>query len=132
MEAHMSFRRVVSLLLLAAYLPACTSFRPAPEPLTALNAGSKPVKQVRVVTTNGAQIDVNAPRVANDTLFGTTWMTGPGGKQVSEAVAISVADLRTVEVRRSDGGKTALLIGGIVVGMILLSAAGCSDSDYGC
>ena len=128
----MSMRGVVSMLLLVAYLPACTSFRPAPEPLSALNTASSPAQQVRVTTTDGVQVAVDGPRVANDTLFGTTWSTGSGGKQAAQAVAFPLAALRSVEVRRSDGGKTALLIGGIVVGIVLLGVAGSCGSGFGC
>jgi hypothetical protein len=119
----MSFRRAVSALLLAAYLPACTSFQATSQPLTELTAPPKPVDKVRVTTTAGAQLEVDAPRVVNDTLFGSSWTAEAGGKQTTEAVALPLADIRTVEVKKSDGTTTLLVIVGIVAVVVLLGVA---------
>lgn len=115
----MSFRRAVSALLLIAYLPACTSFQATTQPLSELTAPPKPVEKIRVTTSAGAQIEVDAPRVANDTLYGSTWAAGAGGKQAVAPVALPLADIRTVEVKKSDGATTALVLVG-VVGVVLL------------
>jgi hypothetical protein len=123
----MSFRRAVSVLLLAAYLPACTSFQSTSQPLAELTAPPKPVNKVRVTTTAGRAIEVDAPRVVNDTLFGSAWTAGSGGKQVTEAVALPLADIRTVEVKKSDGTTTALLLVGIV-GVVALLAVAAKDA----
>jgi len=119
----MSFRRVVSLLLLAAYLPACTSFQVTSQPLAQLTAQPTPVEKVRVTTADGAQIDVNSPRVTNDTLYGSMWTAASGGKQSAGVVTIPVTDIRTVEVRKSDGSSTAMLVIGIVAAVVLLGVA---------
>ena len=129
----MSFRRVVSLLLLAAYLPACTSYQATTQPVAELTAAPKPPEHLRVTTTDGAQIDVNDPRVANDTLYGSTWTTGAGGEQRAGVMTIPLADIRTVEVRKSDGTKTLLLVGGFVaVTLIAGLALGSQCSISGC
>ena len=120
-------------LVLAAYLPACTSYQATTQPVAELTAAPKPPSKLRVTTTDGAVVEVDEPRVANDTLYGSTWTTGAGGKQSAGVMTIPIANIRTVEVRKSDGTKTVLLVGGIVVGLVLLSAAGCSGNDgYGC
>jgi hypothetical protein len=119
----MSFRRVVSALLLAAYLPACTSFQTTNQPLTELTAPPQPVKTVRVTTTAGTSIEVDAPRVVNDTLFGSTWTAGSSGKQAVAPVVIPLGDIRTVEARKSDGTTTALVVVGIVGVVALLAVA---------
>jgi hypothetical protein len=123
-EGPMSFRRAVSVLLLAAYLPACTSFQSTSQPLTELTAPPKPVNKVRVTTTAGRAIEVDAPRVVNDTLFGSTWTAGSGGKAGAQAVALPLVDIRTVEVRKSDSGSTVILVVAIVGGVVLLAVAG--------
>lgn len=128
----MSFRRTVSLVLLAAYLPACTSYRATTQPLAEVTAAPTAPAHIRVTTTAGAQIEVDSPRVANDTLYGSTWVTGPGGQQRAGIMTIPISDIRTVEVKKGDGMKTLLLVGGIVGGLLILSAAGCSETDYGC
>jgi hypothetical protein len=125
----MSFRRVVSALLLIAYLPACTSFQATTQPLSELTAPPQPVDKVRVTTTAGAQIEVNAPRVVNDTLFGSAWAAGSGGKQAAAPVALPLADIRTVEVRKSDGGTTAILVVGIVGVVVLLGIASMNATE---
>lgn len=128
----MSFRRVVSALMLAAYLPACTSYHATTQPVAEVTAAPTPPKHLRVTTNDGSVVEVDAPRVANDTLYGSTWVTGPGGQQRAGVMAIPVADIRTVEVKKGDGMKTLLLVGGIVGGLLILGAAGCSGEGYGC
>jgi len=123
----MRIRRVLSALLLAAYLPACTSYQATSQPLAQLTAQPKPVEQVRITTIEGAQFEVGSPRVANDTLYGSTWAQGSGSKPSQEAVAVPVASLRTVEVRRPDATKRAMVIGGIVVAFALLAVVGVAE-----
>jgi len=120
----MSFRRAVSALLLIAYLPACTSFQSTSQPLTELTAPPKPVNKVRVSTSAGTSIEVDAPRVVNDTLFGSTWTAGSGGKQTAEAVALPLTDIRTVEVKKTDGTTTALVLVGVVGVIVLVAVVG--------
>jgi len=125
----MSFRRVVSALLLIAYLPACTSFQATSQPLSELTAPPKPAEKVRITTSDGKQRDVDAPRVVNDTLYGSAWETGPSGKPGAVAVALPLSEVRTVEVRKSDGTNTAILIGGIVL-IFVVGAVAWSNSDW--
>jgi len=119
----MSFRRVVSVLLLVAYLPACTSYQATTQPVAELTAAPKPPEHLRVTTADGAQIDVNAPRVVNDSLYGTTAVTGARGEPTTRAVAIPLANVRTVEVRKSDGTSTMMLVVGVVGALVLLGVA---------
>jgi hypothetical protein len=114
----MRFRPVISALLLAAYLPACTSFQATSQPLAELTAPPKPVKSVRVTTIDNRSLELEHPRVAGDTLYGTSLTFGARGEPTSEAVAIPVAQVQTVEVRKPDSGKsTALGIGIVAVGV---------------
>jgi hypothetical protein len=127
----MSFRRVVSALMLAAYLPACTSYQATTQPVAEVTAAPTPPKHLRVTTTDGAVVEVDDPRVANDTLYGSTWTTGAGGKQSAGVITIPISDIRTVEVRKSDGTKTLLLVGGIVA-VLIVGTVSCSNSgSYG-
>ena len=117
----MALRRVVSALLLITYLPACTSFQATTQPLPELTAPPHPVDRVRITDTTGARIDVSAPRVVNDTLFGSTWTTGAGGKQAESAVSLPLSAIQMVEVRKTDGGTTAILVIGIVGVAVVLA-----------
>ncbi len=61
--------------------------------------------------------------MVNDTLFGSAWTAGSGGKQTAQAVALPLVDIRTVEVKKSDGTTTLLVIVGIVAVVVLLGVA---------
>ena len=110
----MRFRPIVSLLLLAAYLPACTSYQATTQPVAELAAAPKPPEHLRVTTTAGAKFVVDAPRVVNDSLFGTTVAVDSKGMPTTQAVAMPLAELRTVEVKKADGTSTMLLVAGVV------------------
>ena len=91
----MSIRRVVSALMLAAYLPACTSYQPPRQPLAELTAAPKPPEHLRVTTTDGAVVEVDGPRVANDSLFGSTVDDWARAASETRPMAIPLADIRT-------------------------------------
>jgi hypothetical protein len=128
-EVQMSIRRVVSLLLLAAYLPACTSYQATTQPVAELTATPKPPEHLRVTTNEGVVVEVDGPRVVNDSLFGTTVASGPRGEPATKAVAIPLSGIRTVEVKRPDGSKTTILVIGIVGAMVLLGVAAANSMD---
>ncbi|HEX5004586.1 MAG TPA: hypothetical protein VFV65_04680 [Gemmatimonadales bacterium] len=110
----MPFRAVVSVILLAAYLPACTAYHATSTPLAELTTPPNPVGRVCVTKFSGAQVEVLQPRVAHDTLFG---MNGARGMATS-GVAIALSDIKSTEIRKLDGGKTlvaVLVIGGVMV-----------------
>jgi len=112
----MLFRRTVSMLLLAAYLPACTAYRLTDEPLAQLTASPKPVGRVCVTKLNGIQVEVWEPRVAGDTLFGSN--AAPG--KATAGVAIALADIQSTEVRKFDTGRTVVAV--VVIGGVLTLA----------
>jgi hypothetical protein len=121
----MSIRRLVSVLLLMAYLPACTSFQATTQPLPELTAPPKTVKKARITTVTGARIELGYIHVVNDTLYGTPEVPRPE----PGPVAIAISDIKTVEVKKSDGTSTALLVGGIVL-VIVVGAVAWSNSDW--
>jgi hypothetical protein len=79
-----------------------------------LTASPKPPEHVRVTTSTGARFTVDAPRLVNDSIFGTTVTVDPKGTPITRAVAMPLPDLRTVEVRKADGASTMMLVVGIV------------------
>ena len=115
----MRHRRLVTSLLLAAYLPACAGYQASIQPPAELTAPPKPVKQMRVTLTDGSRVQVTSPRVEGDTLRGTEGYQRTSGP----AVAIPLANITAVEVvppsGMSPGAKTALIAGGIA-GAILV------------
>ena len=110
-------RRVVAAGLLLAYLPACSSWRvESASPQALIEAEHPP--QVRVSRTDGTQHVLHQPSIAGDTLHGSALEP-----------AIPLADVRTVETRHGDTGKSLLLVGGIFVGATLVGAVICSATD---
>ncbi len=109
----------LSLLLLVSYLSACTSWQVQSAPTTSVltkYAG----KDVRVTTVDGRRIKIQRPTVSADTVFGR-------GKDTT-SVAIPLPEVREVAVKRTDVPRTALLLVGIgVVGVIVTAAAICAQ-----
>lgn len=115
----MLHRRLIATLLLAAYLPACTAYHQTKQPLTQLTASPKPASRLCITKRNGVRIEVLEPRVTSDSLLGTT--TTPG--QLAGRIAIAVAEIQSIEVRKIDAGKTVALLVVTVGGIALMSAA---------
>jgi hypothetical protein len=121
----MRFRPVLSALLLAAYLPACTSFQGTAEPVASLTVPPKPAEQLRVTTFDGALVRVAAPRVAHDTLYGYIGAVEPG----AATVAIPLSSIHLVEVQKNNTMGTILVTTGIVVGVFAVLGAIWAASD---
>lgn len=96
-------------------LTGCYTYRLAPL------AGIHPDDQVRVTTRDGRRVKVCDVRVANDTLRGLSvkqrsiWRRG--GR---DSIAVAVADVTTVEVRRMDVAATAVGAPLAFAGMVLV------------
>lgn len=121
----MSFRRVVSALMLAAYLPACASYQSTARPLGELTGSPTPVGRVCVTKRNGVRVEVWEPRVAADSLLGMSEASGADARRV----AIALADIQATEVRKFDAGKTVAVV--VIIGgtFVLLGAATNSMMD---
>jgi len=103
-------RAGLSLLLLAAYLPACTSYRTVDDPVEALQPSPKPVRKARVTVDTGERFEVVSPRVSGDSLQGQL--------HDGTAVSVSMGEIQALEVRTHDGKKTGWLIVGSVLAAI--------------
>jgi len=114
----MSFRRVVSLLLLAAYLPACTAYHQTNETVAQLTAPPKPVERVRLTRLDGTRVQIWGPRMALDSVIG---MDKAPGKEAGR-VAVALGDIRSVEVQEVDAAMTAVGVVGTMVGISLVFA----------
>ena len=112
-ELVMRMLRTLSALLLAVYMPACSSFHATTQPLAELTAPPKPAQHLRVTREGGEQVYLDAPQVITDSLRGFD------ARSLGEEVAIPVADIRQVEVQEPSAGKTLGMFG-IVVGALAL------------
>jgi hypothetical protein len=107
-EVTMRFRPMISVILLAAYLPACTAYHQTDESVVQLTAPPKPADRVRVTTVDGTRVQIWSPRVQGDSLFGKN--AAPGKE--TGGVTVALADVRSVEVQKVDALKT---FGGVLV-----------------
>lgn len=97
---------VVPVILLAAYLPAGTSYRATTQPVAELTAGPKRPQHVRVTTFGGENFVVDEPRVVHDGLHGRRYMGDGRGNATIRIVAIPLPDIRPAEVQRLPNRST--------------------------
>jgi hypothetical protein len=115
----MPYRRVVSILLLAAYVPACAHYQETAQPLAELTAPPAPVPQARVTLSSGSRVQVTNPRVDGDTLRGTEGLMRTSGPPV----AIPLAAITKVEVvpPSTMSGGTRVAVAAAAVGLVALA-----------
>lgn len=81
---------------------------------------------MRVTRTDGATLELKAPAVREDSLVGTG--------AADSTVSLVLSDVRSVEAKRTDAGKTLLLIGAgglVVVAVVYATAAISACGDEG-
>jgi CheY-like chemotaxis protein len=108
-------RRLIAVLLLITYLPACQTWR-AEKAVPQELIESSHEKEIRVVRLDGTKQVLHNARIRADTLWGT--MPEP---------RIALADVQAVETQHSSPGKSLLLAGGLITGTILVWAAWCQS-----
>ena len=102
MRRQMRWTRLVSVLLVLAYLPACATYTVMPDPASTLKAPQTELKQVQVTLRTGEQVTVRSPRVEGDSLRGT-WPN-------SLVRSVALTDVAAVHVKRTDVARTAGLV----------------------
>ena len=123
----MSARRILSCILLPAYLSSCTSWhvqRASPAQVVQEEHPS----QIRVTTTGHSVVILEAPRLSGDTLIGL----GPRNAMWAGSVyavsdngsmlAIPLADISHVALKKSDS-KAALIGLGAILGLVIVICA---------
>jgi hypothetical protein len=113
-------RRATALALLALTTPGCRTWRA--QPLPDASAPERVIDgRVRAVRTDGSRVELVGARIGGDTLRGEQWQIGRDGRRV--AVAVPLDSVERVERRAVSKGRTAALVGGIVVGLVLVLGA---------
>ena len=116
--------RVVSAVTLLTFGLGCTSWKTqqlAPEQVVA----SKRPDQVRVIQSNGAQLELWSPQLSNDSLVGRLQRTDS-----TKLTGMPLADIKELHVRGVSAGKTVLLAAGVGVTVLLIAAAVSSGDAY--
>jgi hypothetical protein len=111
-------RAGAAVLLAALSLVACITRGPQSLP-TAETVNAHAANGLHVIRVDGAQLDIEKPHISGDTLFGILH----GDSDGNSAVAIPLAEVRSVAVMRIDGARTAIVVATIVTA-IGVTAAG--------
>jgi hypothetical protein len=112
----------LTALAVSLSLVACRSWRSPSLPLPEVVADHP--SQVRVVRSDGGRFTLRQPRLSGDTLIGELASSSAKG-----TIAIPRGDIRSLEIRRFDGLKTAGLIAGVGATAILIAAVADGDDD---
>ena len=119
-------RRLTALMMTALLLGGCSTWRMQGQaPATVVSSSEKP-RDFRVTLQDGRKLEVCRAILDGDSLVGSapdpqpktkTWdVPGAPTPQPAQAVRVAVAlsDIRAIEIRAFNGGKTVLLITGMV------------------
>lgn len=116
-------RSSIALLLLLAYLPACTSWHvgtPTPE---AFIQREHP-KVVRVTRIDGTRVTLTNPILAGDSLTG---LSRPSDYiRDTTRVTIALSDVQSVAVEKFSAGKALIVAGAVVGALLIIWVADCS------
>ena len=122
--------RIIALLCAASLLfgtTACTTMRSVadrtdtrPTLQGPLNQLVAPNDEVEVTTTDGRRIALTVTAVTADTLEGLV-------DAAAEATRVPIERIARIERREKDGAKTAALVVGIVVGVLIVVHAAASS-----
>jgi len=132
----MSTRRILSCILLPAYLSSCTAWHVQSASPAQVVQEEQP-SRIRVTTTSDSVVILQEPGVLGDTLVGFVKRDFSGAPDTASALKIPLADISHVALHKTNAGKSVLLGLGIVVGLVVvLSAAAlaatCADDAFTC
>jgi len=113
--------RVISLGLIAAYLPACTGWR-VQDPTPEVVVRDRAPPAIRITQLDGSTLVVHHPMIVADSIVGQLTPTKAGQESVA-SVAVALSTVKVLEVRRVDALRTA---GALVGGLLLISIVGCA------
>lgn len=110
---------VTAALVLTCYLTACTAWhKQTAIPQQVITA--KQPRKVRIARQDGSRVELLQPKIEGDSIVGTTWDVKPGSQPLRTAIAL--ADVRGIEVKEDDTGRTIMAVG-FIGGIIALMAA---------
>ena len=125
----MSARRILSCILIPAYLSSCTAWHVQYTSPAQLVQEKQP-SQIRVTTADNLEVILDDPRVSGDTLIGhaaTRFLSWGGSvyavSDTGSVLEIPLADLSSVALKKIDAQKSLTLAAGIVAayGVLVLA-----------
>jgi hypothetical protein len=110
----MNARRTISLLCFVAFVPSCTHL---------VSYGTPPVEvsPVHILTDSGERYTLGRPFVEGAEYVG---IPPEGG-----VARFPLESIQVFEVKEIDGGRTAILVTGIVLGALVLYAIGSAPAE---
>ena len=128
-------RRIISCILLPAYLSACFKTWEVQQASPEQVIETEQPSQIRVLTKDGAEIILDKPRVSGDNLIGfvrdlTSFGSIYAAPDTLAVVEIPLAEISHVAVQTTDSGKS-VAAGLLVVTALLVVAvvAECSSNN---
>lgn len=110
-------RRLASLLVLSSYLLSCTSWRS--QTGTPGEVLAEQPSSIRVTLASGENFLLRQPRIENDSLIGRAVRSG---NPTLDRRAIPVDSVASIAVERISGAKTALLVAGAGLTILVIVA----------
>jgi hypothetical protein len=95
-------KRLIAAVVMTSYLAACSAWR-------AQEAAPKQAVLARITLADGRRLLLRDPQVIGDSLVGFV-AQGPGNPYGRVRVAFLATDVRRIEGRKVDAGKTALAL----------------------
>jgi hypothetical protein len=115
-------RRLAALAMIALLLGGCSTWRMQGQAPATVVSSSKEHPHVRVTLHDGTRLEIYRAVVQGDSLVGNVQLDGlsPFGLYTRRGASVAVAlnDIRTLETRTHSGGKTALLVAGIIIAAV--------------
>ena len=118
----MSTRRILSCILIPAYLSSCTAWHVQSASPAQVVQEEQP-SRIRVTTTSDSVVILQEPGVSGDTLVGFVKRNFSGAPDTASALKIPLTDISHVALHKTNAGKSVLLGLGIVAGMIVVLGA---------
>jgi hypothetical protein len=111
----------------------CASWKKQPADPTALLSREHPPRRMLLTLVNGSKVEIEDPVIRDDSLFGRVKVTvrhenrWDATQRVDGAVAL--ADIRAVQLRKTDLGKTLLFVAAGVGATVLIAAIASSGRE---
>ncbi|HEY9384919.1 MAG TPA: hypothetical protein VIP80_15525 [Gemmatimonadales bacterium] len=112
-----SLHRAIALVVVLAYLPACTEWRPLPGPQPAQRLSGE--HDLLITLKDGTRVTLLKARVTGDSLVGQASQGGSRYRKIRRAVALS--DIRELADRQYSEGKSAAAMAGGMLGAGVLA-----------
>ncbi len=124
-NAQWPLARSVAMVLRVTFAVSCTTWQRQPFPAAAIVNDEHPSK-MRVTLHNRVRVEIDSPRIEGDSLVGGQ-IVGGGGRR--RRVAVALGDIRFVETRVVDAGRTTLVLVGVGLTAVVIAAAAAVAQD---